>query len=87
MPNDELNGEAITAAVREYQRQGGPCHICGMSTMNVGVFCANQKFGARIGAPKGKARNVLYRICEDCHRLPNWMELIEAGILRDCQVQ
>jgi hypothetical protein len=78
---------AVAAAAEAYERKDRPCHICGAPGVYVGIFFPNQEFSIRIGAPKGKIRTVFYRLCEDCSQLPNGRELVEAGILRDLQVQ
>ena len=57
------------------------CTICREPMAMVGIFFPVASFAQRLGEPPGKRRLMVYVLCEDCVRLPDWQARLEAIFL------
>ena len=53
----------------------------------IGMFWCEGDLAQRLGAKPGKARGILYLLCEECHELPNKESRIEQTLIARAGVQ
>ena len=73
--------EALNERLKPFAAEPGLCELCDQVTHNVGVSVPDdsQKFGA----PQGKERIVVYRVCGSCSARPGSAAAIENGFLEE----
>lgn len=85
-PEDVIDAVAkLTGRTREdaeglVRTAARSCYLCGGPTDLVGLFFPDDP--QRYGAPAGKARLIIYGLCQTCRDAPGQMEAVEDKALR-----
>ena len=78
------------AALRQFLNQRPVCSLC-LGWIDgpgyIGFFIPKPEFAKRIGQPKGKQRVIGYKLCDACYERPERDQALDAGILRQFEVQ
>ncbi len=76
----KLTGRTREEAEAAVRVAGRKCYLCGKPADLVGIFFPDNP--QQYGAPAGKARLVIYGLCQTCQETPGTAEAVEDKALR-----